>query len=306
MRRLDRLLIGLAVAAIALGVLIAGAPSPTTTAPHGAESLHESPAIPPDQVGGPYMPWPVSFPKMLPGMVLLDRDAPQLAVKPRQARAMLPHVRAMGDAWKRVRDVEIKMRMLLEFRQDLYMSRHKHEREVSTAVDAMRQDFPSAPAGENLNVYVALTMCRRKAGTPVPAALAKKAQAWLRAPLQPQQYVQRPGTEWLTVFDQGIGIYHLERETDPDYPLTREQAAMLVPLLEAARAPIRAVAQHERAVADAFTSDQIAYIQQHMAELYKVRTGEFSYPGKTVTQENAYHDIVFLKSIQFLEKRAGP
>jgi len=287
--------------------------------PQGGPSLESAPPshpgalpIPKDQVGSPYMPWPVSFPKLLPGFFMLEDRAPALKLTPRQARQLLPIIEQMGRNWKTVHSVEIRLRRVLSPEQKAWITREKHTVEKSTDISKVMAVAGKLEQGENASVKVALQICTKYMPSPVPTAWKRQAQAERKRELAPHEYEQRPGEEWLTVFDETTALFRIEQE-QPQLHLSGQQAVMIHAILQDVVKPLKVVSLNEGKVRQYLTEEQIKYVQTHMSDLYLYRTGQIrthgggtlAFPGNAVTKDETYHDPLYYETVRFLKAKVA-
>lgn len=286
-----------------------GPPPSGGPAPVGAPQAQP---IPEGEPAGPYLPWPESFPKLLPGLFMLEQDAPNLRLTDEQVAQMLPIVDEMGRNWKIVHDVEIKIKQNLSLEQRAWITRVKHSVETSETTFKVMQEMGTMAPGENASVTFLIKTCRERAPKPVPAALARKAEAERGRVLTNAEYTQKPGEEWLTVFDETNAFYEIEK-SQPDLRVTPEQAVIFLAIIQEVVEPLRVVSMNEARLRAILTEDQKKYVRDNMAELYKFRTGMRNPEGGTLafpnhkanTDAEKYHDPLYYETVRFLKGRLG-
>jgi len=100
--------------------------------------------------GGPYSPYPVSFPKVLGGLLYFEKNQPKLATTPEQCEKLIPILDGMGRAWKQAIDMNKGIRMLLTPQQADYVFliplRSKYFRRLRIFNNA-KVGYPTGSAG---------------------------------------------------------------------------------------------------------------------------------------------------------------
>jgi hypothetical protein len=98
-------------------------------------------------VGGPFAPYPMSFPKMTTGIILFE-EHPEIAVKPAQAKALLPVLEKLDRDWTILKTSEGAMRYYFNKEQEDYIWAHKSEWE--TVISTSQREVPRVPGGPNV------------------------------------------------------------------------------------------------------------------------------------------------------------
>lgn len=294
-------------------------PGGSTQPAPGGEQAAAPPAaeaelpIPNGAHGGPYEPWPVSFPKLLPGFFMLEEQAPTLRLSREQAAALLPIIDEMGTQWKTVHAVEIKTRQQLNPAQKAWITRVKHSVETTDTIRPLMAVAGKLAPGENASVKVALDICRKRMPKPVPAEVQQAADDERARELAPKEYEQKPGEEWLTVFDETNALFEIDRQ-HPDLALSPQQAVTIAAILQDVVQPLKVVSMNEAKIRHHLKPDQIKYVQDHMFDLYKYRTGQIkpkgtdglAFPGNPAnTDAHKYHDPLYYETVRFLKARVS-
>jgi hypothetical protein len=289
---------------------VASGGRPTSIRPQGGDDALQRP--PDNRPEGPYEPWPVSFPKVLPGFFLLEDQAPKLALTPEQARQILPLVVDMAENWEQVHTVEIKIKQQLTPEQRKWITQVKHQVEQGTWIHRLEDALGAPVKGENASVVMAERICKKRMPSPIPPELAKAAEEERKRILAPDDYMQQANEEWLTVFDQCTAFFWID-EDHPDMRLHPDQAVKIYAILQDVKKPLRNTDEDFKKVCAILKPEQIAYVQDHMADLYEWRTGVRKYHGKVLTfTENPsnpdarqYHDPLYSVTISYLKEVAA-
>ncbi len=226
-------------------------------------------------VGSPYAPWPLSFPKMLGGIVCLEAQGGDLALTREQAYRMAPVLHGLGAAWMQVHVAEEALVPMLDDAQQAYVRAHKAEFETSRFGNKIPQS--AAHPGENRTVRVALDV------------LEEAARSGVDRPAAPPTALQG-----MTVFDLCTGVYMLR--DDAERCVGRAQARRMLPVLRGVVEPLSTVQARQRDMAGILTRTQIRYIQSHMVEVTAAKRSAFG--GGEV---GPYRDPLIWHVIRMLE-----
>ena len=236
-------------------------------------------------VGGPFAPYPMSFPKMATGILIFESH-PELAVKPAQARQLLPVLKNLDRDWTILKTAELAMRPLFTQAQEQYIWEHKAEFETVVMKPPGRKlgDAQLGTAG-GMAIDKALQLLRTAA-----RGVDRRAQPKRRA------YSQVT----ITIYDmtQGIVVMHDMEPLRVRGPQAVALSKILAPTPVAEHGLHKWVSRMKSLLSPA----QMHYIVTHMAEITELRGRIFTFHN--IWQSFFVKDPLLARTIALLRRRA--
>jgi len=224
----------------------------------------------------PYSPWPLSFPKMLGGVILMEKLGPPLALTDAQARSLVEILHLLGRSWKAVHDAERGIKGVLSDPQQQYILRNKHEFEK---FEYVRSHMPEFLKGDSIGAAMWLMEKRSKENT------------------NDRSYARPQKTYLLTVFDMSTGIYMMD--SADGLALTPVQAREILPFYHGLNEPLKSVGDCTDRMRNLLTADQIRYTQSHMLQVTHAKR----VPFVAQHEKGPYDDALIWFVIRMMEKR---
>jgi len=228
--------------------------------------------------GSPYSPWPLSFPKILGGLLYFEDHRPELSVSAEQCREILPQVEGMGLAWSQVMGLHELLRHLLTPAQEAYVWEHKRHLETAAG---------QAEAQALLDVAFA----ERSADAPSPTVEALCRLRSEEGPLD-SDYARAAGERVITPQDISTGIVFMEQ--DPALRITPFQAAQILPLLEKFETYNQVVGLYFLAMLEQVNHDQIAGVQSDIAQIVPYKSKLYDDQGQSVRLDPLFDRVIAL------------
>ncbi len=233
------------------------------------------------QSAGGYYPWPLSFPKMCGGIIMLEEGTDgRLKLSREQARRMLPVLHVLGASWQEIHWIERHAETCMSDRQAAFICAHKPEYEQTSFADRMPRARDSL-TNSTLNAAATVLRQRLRGGVRHRPATASS----------------RP-RERMTLFDLCSGIWDMD--SDPDLACDSSQARALLPLVTHAKACDRQVKKCEADMRGVLTEEQVDCMYRHMPELTDAKRRAFDRPDR-----GPYDDPLVWTTIELVAHRAG-
>lgn len=232
--------------------------------------------------GGPYSPYPVSFPKVLGGLLFFEEKLPKLAATAEQCEELIPVWDGMGRAWKQADDINKNLRKLLTPQQENYILEHKSDFEQTSfhrkAWELLNQKITT---NKNPGEFVSISeYCLQR------AAEAKGNPDYERA----------TGKDIITNSDISIAIVFMD--DDPNLRISPYQGGEFGPLFRKINSFNGVTESYFTIVKQIVTSEQIEAVKEHIKEIIPYKKSVFEN-----VKEGSKRDPLFDAVIKMCEKK---
>ncbi|MCZ7581836.1 MAG: hypothetical protein M5R36_00085 [Deltaproteobacteria bacterium] len=235
--------------------------------------------VPPED-GSPYTAYPLSFPKVLAGLLYFDKKIPSLAATADQCEKMIPILKGMGAAWGSTHDMTEKLHKVLTKKQEAFVAKNKKEIEkmssFAKATEVMRKHYPNEPGMGGL------------------AGAAHLCTLRIRENTAPRGEDPATGDMILTQFDIGTGIILMEDH--PDLKISTDQARRMLPMFQELDEHTKTVDLFFQQLTGLLTDEQIAAVGPNIKEITELKFATFKNPG------GSFHDPLINTVLQYCEK----
>lgn len=200
---------------------------------------------------GPFVPYPITWPKMS-GAILLFKDDPDIGITPEQAQRLIPCIERLDAAWETVRGAsDILQRALSEAQQKYVVERQKSYQLVTLPVASTAPQGQAGPVPPVTRSY----------GLADGIRSMKKASKEHDAPVAP--ITQLYG---INLWDMMHGLIDLDDNRSP-IRARGQQAARIQAILESVDEPLKQAYAAEDDLRSTLTPAQIDFLVNHMPEI---------------------------------------
>jgi hypothetical protein len=235
--------------------------------------------------GSPYDPWPLSFPKVLGGLLYFEEQQPELVVSTDQCHRILPQIHGMGMAWQQVMSLQPRMVALLTPEQERWIFEHKGELETAASQREARQ-----------RIALALGQPSEQApGLSVVDLCAHRAQGDAS-----DDYERATGE--LAIVQQDIATGLVFMDDDPALRITPYQAARLGPLFEDHGRYNQVVGFYFQWMLDALDEAQVLGVQEHIRAIVPYKSAIYDAAAPAAPER---YDPLFDRVIALCEAKRG-
>ena len=207
---------------------------------------------------GPFVPYPISWPKMV-GAIFLFKDDADIGITPEQAKILIPIVERLDNAWERVRQASADLQLNLTLEQQQYIAGKQQSYQLVVA--PVSSVIPPGGAGP-------APAFRRSYDVPDCIHMLEAAS-------------QEPGADKvelatkqvnINMWDMMRGLIELDDDKNPIRAQGKQAASLMKVLVDA-----RDAMERSRLATDDMRSQltpaQIDFLVHHMPEIVQVKKG---------------------------------
>lgn len=235
---------------------------------------------------GPFVPYPISWPKMS-GAILLFKDDPEIGITPEEARQLIPLFEQLDAEWDNVRAASDTLQSTLSEAQQKYIADRQTSYQLIT--------LPVAPDGP-----------QDKAGPLPPIArsygLAEAVKTMRKSSKEADVPIVSTTLHFnINLWDMMHGLIDLDDQHDP-LRARGKQAARILAIIEAVDGPLKRANIAEDGIRNTLTPAQLEYLVNHMPEITeKKRNAAKSIDHNPVPR---IHDPLLSLVMEVLEAKA--
>ena len=225
----------------------------------------EKPAasLTPEQ-GGPYLPYPLSFPKVLAGLLYFEESRPAMAPTRAQCAEFLPALDSLASTWPEVLKLTKRLHRILTPMQERYIVENKSELEKTSAhlkaSAILKERLGARPSGSVMDSehFAAMAeFCRQR-------AVEKK---------EDLSKGGATGRALITHCDIATGL--LLMEAMPALQMSSSQAREMAPLFDRLARLSGAVDGAFQKIRSVLTKEQIEAVKEDIEKITKVKFSVF-------------------------------
>jgi len=236
---------------------LAPAAIPAPPPPVGPPGQPVAPPGPPEE-GSPYLPKPLSFPKVLGGLLYYEKNLPDLALQPAQCRRLIPVLEGMGETWHASNQIEKELQKLLTVNQEKFIIANKRDIEkmsnINRTMAVFNKRYPGRAQMMNGKFFsFAMQLCLIRMEENV-----KKR----REPLS-------NGEALITIFDIGTGVVWMDE--DPELTISSEQAQQMLPIFVKLTASNEIVNTYFELLKAALTQPQLDAVGPNIKDITELK-----------------------------------
>lgn len=240
-----------------------GAP-PTADLPPGMADADPSrpSAVGPDaKISSPYSPYPMSFPKMLAGILYWEYEKPSMQVSNEQAQQLIEPVAILSKSWQGVLYAEDAVKYALSCAQLKFTGSNKQRFERGDS-PTRRSYRPLADRYLIYEVGAALALLRER---------VKESDSVRFEPCPKEKLVEKGASIDLGGSFTDVASAILAMETEPELRIGSRQAVPLLKIFEDAATAERTTVIHEERIRNILTKKQILAIGEDIIAVTQMK-----------------------------------